>query len=167
MPASTISQILAYGPIVEDAFAAYFANIAAVSNANTQILTSRTRLTAAPFLRTPRISISVTHRANTEQRARTAGGLEFYCQKLFGLELQFAVNRENTSQSLATLEGLGFEACSGFAAALNSNSLPFYQVVTLEESGGASSIEADNDEIISALTWDGSLFIRPEQWPAS
>lgn len=166
MPASTVIELMGYETIVENALVNHFTdNVAAFAGA--QILTTRTTFADSGITRTPRLTIQCDHQSTGEQRATNADGDEYYCQRNFNLTFELSASRDNSSQSLATMEGAVFSNLLGMTAALNENNLPYYQVITLESNGSNPGTNGENDEVQTTITYEGSLYIKPDQWPTS
>lgn len=157
---------MGYETLVENALVNHFtSNVAAFTGA--QILTTRTDFDTSGITRTPRLTIQCDHQSTGEQRATNPDGDEYYCQRNFSLAFELAASRDNSSQSLANMEGAIYSNLLGMTAALNQNNLPYYQVITLESTGSTPGVNGENDEVQTTITYDGSLYIKPDQWPTS
>lgn len=166
MPATTIIELLGYESLVEDALATHFSdNVAAFTGA--QILTTRTNFADSGVTSTPRLSIQVDHQSTGEQQADNPDGDSYHCQRNFSLTFELAASRDNSSQSINTMEGAVFTNMMPMTAALNANNLPYYQVLSIEHTGATPGANGENDETLTTISFDGSLFIKPDQWPVA
>lgn len=164
MPASTIAALLDYETNIENALGTWLDN----TLANVQVLTPRTLLTSDPILTTPRVTVTLqVTGTNPNQQGYRANGNEYDAHKLGALTLSAVISRNNTSQSLTTLRGGIRQAMLSATAALNSNNLAYYQVVTLREQSSDTGPNGENDEIACRLGYAIEWFIKPEQWPST
>ena len=165
MPASTIAALLDYETNIEDALKAHFEN----TLPTTQILTPRVLIGTAPILTTPRITLVVgITGTNANQTGTRAGTSQDYdSHKLGTVQAIGTTRRDGTGQSLGTIRGNIRQAMLQATAALNSNTLPYYQVITLREGSCVSLSDSENDEISTQITYNLEFYIKPDQWPAS
>jgi hypothetical protein len=165
MPAATIAALLDYETNIEDALKAHFQN----TLPTTQILTPRVLIGTAPILTTPRITLVVgitgTNANQTATRANTSQ--DYDSHKLGTVQAIGTTRRDGTGQSLGTIRGNIRQAMLQATAALNVNTLPYYQVITLREGSCVSLSDAENDEISTQITYNLEFYIKPDQWPAS
>lgn len=135
-----------------------------------QVLTPRTLHSVENNLETPRAMVRMTSSGinPAEQEAkRTTDGARYYCHYNGQLEITVATRRNATGQDHGKLRGWLRVAMLGASAAFNSNTVPYYQTLRLYESGASQTFDGENDEIISALTYDLEWYIKPDQWAAS
>ncbi len=165
MAAPTNAALLDYETAIEDALATYLATLLT----GTQILTPRTVLSTSGTLSTPRVQLSVeiTGTNANQQNDRTTDGLWYDSHKLAQLSLACIVRRDTSGQSIGTLRGKVRVAMLSATAALTSNNLPYYQVITLREGSSRAGINPENDEIFHQLTYALEFWIKPDQWAAS
>lgn len=165
MPASTVAVLLDYESNFENALATHFSN----TLSNVQILTPRVLIASAPILVTPRVTISTTITGTNPNQTgtRPSDGSDYDSHKIGTIQLAATTRRDATGQALGTLRGQCRQAMLQATAALNSNTLPYYQTVILREASTTSAANPDNDEIASVLTYNLEFYIKPDQWPAS
>jgi hypothetical protein len=166
MPASTVAALLDYEANYEDALKSHLDNVNALSAV--QILTPRTLLTADPILTTPRITVSMalTGTNPNQQATRPNTSSEYDSHKLGAITFNCVVRRDGSGQSLTTLRGGVREAMLSATAALNANTLPYYQTITLREESSNFGPGVENDEIQATLTYGVEFYIIPTQWPS-
>ena len=164
MPASTIAALLDYEGNIEDALKDHFSN----TIANTQILTPRVLLTTQPILTTPRVTISVSISGTNPNQTgtRPTYNTDYDSHKLGSVQLLATVRRDGAGQALGTLRGQCRQAMLAATAALNSNVLPYYQIITLREGGTTPLSDPENDEIAAQLTYNLEFYIKPTEWPS-
>lgn len=166
MPASSIAQLLNYEGNYENAVRTYLA----AQLTGVQVLTPETLLTDETILETPRVTVAF-QLAGTfanQQANRTTDSAEYDAYKLGTLTLAGYVQRNNTSQSLQTLRGGVRKAMLAATAALNSNTLPYYQTVILREGPSQAPLAGENnDEIGFSQSYAVEFWIKPDQWAAS
>lgn len=167
MPAPTIAALLDYETNYEDALASWLSN----TLSNVKIYTPRTLLTATDGeeLKTPRVTVAMqlTGTNPNQQGTRTTDSAIYDAHKLGQITLTCTVQRNNTSQSLGTLRGGVRKQMLQATAALNANTLPYYQTLILREGAAVPTIDAENDEIQCSLGYELQFAIKPDQWAAS
>lgn len=165
MAAPTVAALLDYEGNIEDALAGYFNN----TLSGVQVLTPRVLIGAAPILTTPRVTIAVqiTGTNPNQTGTRPSDSSDYDSHKLGTVQVSATTRRDATGQALGTLRGQCRQAMLQATAALNSNTLPYYQIVTLREGSTTSGANPDNDEIASVLTYNLEFYIIPAQWPSS
>lgn len=165
MAAPTNAALLDFEGNIEDAVAAYLTS----AIASTQVLTMRTLLSSSGVLSTPRVTVNVaiTGTNANQQNNRTTDQGEYDSHKLAQLTLACVTRRDASGQSLGTLRGKVRVAMLKATAALTSNNLPYYQIVTLREGASQLSSDSTNDEIIHQLSYALEFWIKPDQWAAS
>lgn len=135
-----------------------------------QVLTPRTLNSVESNLETPRAMVRLTSSGinSSEQEAvRTTDSARYYAHYNGQLEITVATRRNDTSQDHGKLRGWLRVAMLGASAAFNSNTVPYYQTLRVQESGASQAFDGENDEIMSALTYNVEWFIKPDQWAAS
>ena len=164
MAATTIAFLLDYETNIEDALRTHFSN----TISNTQILTPRVLISSAPILTTPRVAISVSISGTNPNQTgtRPTYNTDYDSHKLGTVQLIATTRRDGTGQSLGTLRGQCRQAMLSATAALNVNTLPFYQVITLREAATTPLSDPDNDEIMAQISYNLEFYIKPDQWPA-
>lgn len=165
MAAPTNAALLDYESNIEDALGTYLT----AQIASTQILTPRTVLSTSGTLSTPRVTLSVeiTGTNANQQNDRTTDGQTYDSHKIGQLSLACIVRRDAGTQALGTLRGTVRNALLSATAALNSNNLPYYQIITLREGSSRLSFDEANDEISHSISYALEFFIKPDQWAAS
>lgn len=164
MPAPTVAALLDYEKNIEDALKTYLES----AIASTQILTTRTLLSAEEIQETPRVAVSFqTTGTNPNQQAiRPSNSAQYDSHKQGTLTLIATVRRNASGQDLGTLTGQLREALLKESEAFDATTLPYYQVVTLREGSCVPSISADNDEITRTLTYAVEFYIKTDAWPS-
>ena len=162
MPATYNYQLLDFETNYENALANYFAN--AVTN--TQILTPRVLLSSQPILTTPRVTIAVqiTGTNPNQTGVRTTDSRDYDSHKQGTVSLVCAVRRDASGQSIASLRGKVRVAMLDATQALTANNLPYYQTITLREGASNLGSDADNDEILTTMSYALEFYIKPDQW---
>lgn len=165
MAAPSIAALLDYETNIEDALATYLA--AQISS--TQVLTTRTLLTAEESLETPRVTVAVQIGGTdpNQQNNRTTDGAEYDSHKTGTLTLVAVMRRNASGQSMTTLRGGIRKAMLSATAALTASNLPYYQVTLLREGSCVAGFDATNDELSYTLNYSLEFFIKPDQWAAS
>jgi hypothetical protein len=165
MAAPTISALLDYETNIEDALKTYLTNVMAT----TQILTPRVLYSSQPILTTPRVAVSVTITGTNPNQTgtRTTDSKDYDSHKLGMVSLVATTRRDASGQSLGSLRGNCRAAMESATAALNSNTLPYYQILTLREAGSGIGADPENDEISAMLTWNLAFYIKPDQWASN
>lgn len=168
MAAPDNATLLDFESQYEDATVTYLEGISGTPFE--QVLTTRTLNSVEGNLETPRAMVRMTSAGinQAEQEAtRTTDGERYYCHYNGQIEVTAATRRNDVTQDHGKLRGWLRVAMLGATAAYNSNTVPYYQTLRLRESGADQTFDADNDEIVSALTYDIEWFIKPDQWAAS
>ena len=168
MAAPTVASLYNFETNYESALADYFANV----NAAWQILTPQTLANAAlgtDILRTPRITIEFAVTGTGIQKEFTAGvnyhGTEYYADRMGMVTLSIVTQRANVSQSYGLMRGAARQSMLELTQTFNTNTVPYYQTVDVTEGSSAQSPSADNDEILTALTFPLTFFILPTAFP--
>lgn len=165
MAAPTVAALLDYETNLEDALAGHFNN----TLSGVQVLTPRILIGSAPILTTPRVTLSVqiTGTNPNQTGTRPSDSSDYDSHKIGTVQVGATTRRDATGQSLGTLRGQCRQTMLQATAALNSNTLPYYQVVILREASTTSAANPENDEIASLLTYNLEFYIKTDQWPAS
>lgn len=166
MPAPNIATLFDYESVYEDALAGYFANLN--GNPFSTILTPRTNLAEDATLTTPRLVIrmGVTGQGIQENDQPNTSS-DYFSHRLAGIDFIVTTNRDNASQSHGLLRGYVRQAMLQSTAAMNANTVPYYQTIYVFESGSTQGIQEGNDEISTQLTYAIQFQIKPDQWPAA
>ena len=148
--------------------ASWFSN----TNASWQVLTPRTLanvVTGTDILRTPRITCEFHVTGTGIQKETSAGatsnGVQYYADRMAQVILTIVTQRANTVQSYPLMRGTARQAMLEVTQLFNSNTTPYYHVVDVTEGGSAQSPNADNDEIMTRLTFPVVFFILPTAFP--
>lgn len=166
MPAANVATFFDFESAYEDAAKAYLANVS--GNPFTQILTPRTLQSAQAFLTTPRIFVRMATGAVGAQEATVANFTQsLYTHRRGTLTLDVASARNDTAQNHGLLRGWARFAMQDIAQAFNSNSVPYYQTLFVTEEGAHQAPDADNDELITSLTFGVEFALITSQLPAS
>jgi hypothetical protein len=162
MPASTNAALLDYETNIEDALATYLDG----AITSTQVLTTRTLLTSDEILTTPRITVAVQIAGTnpSQQATKSSYAGDYDSHKLGTVSLVATMRRNASGQGMTALRGGIRAAMIPVVAALNGTNLPYYQILTLREGSCSTSFNADNDEIVYALTYALEFYIKPDQW---
>ena len=162
MAAPTNAALLDYEGNIEDALGTYLSNVLTA----TQVITPRTLIGTAPVLTTPRVTLSVQVTATdpNQQNNRTTDSKSYDSHKLGTVTLSCATRRDGTGLSLGALRGRVRVAMLDATAALTSTNLPYYEIQTLREGSATMASDADNDEILTVLSYSLAFFILPTQW---
>lgn len=165
MPASSIALLLDYERNYEDAIQTHLENVLT----GVQVLTPRDNVVDASWVTTPRVTVQVqiTGTNPNQQANRSTDQGEYDSHKLASVSFECAVQRNNTSQSMTNVVGGVRKALLQPTAALNANTLPYYQTITLRESASSPTFDAGNDEIARTLSYALEFYIKPTEWPAS
>jgi hypothetical protein len=166
MAAPDIPTLLDYETNLEDALTAYLVS----RHATWQVLTDRTAPAAEGKLRTPRVEVAftLTGSGTAEHQAGNRPDEPYYeSEKIGTLTVSVVAQRGASGQSLGQMRGALREDMLPRTLALTSVNVPYYEILDVTETGSTPSIFADNDEIISELTWSLRFFIKPAAWPAS
>ena len=166
MAAPDIPTLYDFETAYEDALANYFAGINGAPF--TYVYTPRTNGADEPKLATPRVTIamSITGTGVQEEFRQGSTTANYYAHKTGTIGLMVATQRSNTAQNHGNLRGRARQAMLEVTAALNSNTVPYYQTLFVTEQGATQSIDAENDEIITQLSYAIEFFIPPSSWPA-
>lgn len=168
MPAAPdIPTLYDFETAYESALANYFANLNGAPFA--QVLTPTTQTNTEPSLETPRVTLalSITGTGDKEDFRQGSTTANYYSHKVASLALSVATCRSNTAQNHGNLRGRARQAMLEVTAALNSNTVPYYQTIFVTEQSSSQAIDPDNDEIITQLTYGLEFWIKPDSWPAS
>lgn len=166
MPAPDIATLLDYETILEDAIAAYLVS----RHASWQVLTDRTLPAQEAKLETPRaeVAFALTGSGSAEHQAGNRPDEKYYeSHKIGSLSVRVVARRGGAGQSLGQMRGALREDMLPRTLALTSVNIPYYEILDVTESSSSPAIFADNDEIITELTWAVHFFIKPDAWPVS
>jgi hypothetical protein len=130
-------------------------------------LLSRACRPATPEIKTPRIEVAFATTGTLEhhQQARDGswyrdcytGTLTFVCTCL----------RKDGAQQPGALAGAVRAAMQSQADAFNAVSLPYHDVMFLEETASTPATDARDDEIILAIVFEIHVGVSENEWPPS
>lgn len=164
MPAPNIPDLFDFETHYENAVSNYYASIN--GNPFNQIVTPRTNLNVEGGLETPRLEVRLAITGTGIQEYPIPNSaVRFRPHKTASLTLRVATNRDNTSQPHGLLRGYARQGMLEVTAALNANTLPYYQTVFVVESGSIQGIADVNDEIVTDLTYAIEFAVQSSQWP--
>lgn len=168
MAAPTNANLLDFESNYENALVTYLTAINGTPFAQT--LTMRTLATAEAYLETPRAMVRMTSAGinpSEQESLRTTDSARYYCHYNGQIEMTVATRRNDATQDHGKLRGWLRVAMLGATASFNSNTVPYYETLRLSEAGSSQTYDPDNDEIVSAVTYNLEWFIKPDQWAAS
>ena len=94
-------------------------------------------------------------------------GAYYLSDKEAVITLDVCSGRNNPAQNHGLLRGLTRKGMLEMSTVLNSNTLPYYQTLDMIETGSTQGIDAENEEIISSISYAVRFFIIPAAFPAS
>ena len=170
MPAPNIATLFDFESPYEDALRNYFLNVNVGGFQFAQVTTPRTNIAGASELVTPRLQIrcGLTGLAPqgsgvNEEFAPNLG--QYYAYYTMGCALDVVTSRSNNSQPHGLYRGATRQGMLGVTAALNSNTVPYFQTVFMNPIGSVQSVDDSNDEIWTQLTYSWDFFIPPTSVP--
>ena len=170
MSAPNIATLYDFESAYEDAVKNYFANVNVGGQVFAQVVTPRTNLTAAEFLVTPRLQVKVamTGIGSGQEQPVTSANVSsnYYSHYTASLTLDVVTARSNASQLHGLLRGAVRQGMLEYTAALNSNTVPYYQTPFVTPQGSQQAIDGENDEIQTQLSYALDVFIQPSSYPA-
>ncbi len=174
MPAPNIATILDWETAYEGALRNYFQNVQlGAANAFVQVLTPATMANIAAnvntsYLLTPRLQIKMSASSTglEEVTGAATNGNYFYNEKQATIVLDVASRRDST-QNHGLLRGLTRQGMLSATAALNPTTNPYFQTLLLIETNSVQGVDAENEEIITSLTYQVKFAIIASQFPAS
>lgn len=165
MPAPNLPTLYDFETNFEAAVSNYFTN----ANSTWQVLNPRTLANVTlgtDFLQTPRITSVFELGATGDQKAFAGNSpTEYYCERTGTMTIDAVVSRQNTAQDYRLMRGTGRVAMLERTQAFNANSLPYYQVVDIVETGATQSVNPENDELLTKLSFMVKFAILPASFP--
>lgn len=168
MPAISIADLFNFESNFEGPLANYLTNV----NASWQILTPRTLANTAlgtDILRTPRIMAEVHVSGSGIQRETSAGatsnGTAYYSDRTAQVQLTIVTQRANVSQDYGLMRGRARQSMLEVTQVFNTNTTPYYQVIDVQEGGSVQMPNAENDEIMTQITFPFTFFVIPSAFP--
>ena len=168
MPAVSIADLFNFESNFEGPLANYLSNV----NASWQILTPRTLANVSvgtDILRTPRIMAEVHVTGSGIERTTSAGatsnGSLYYSYRTGQVQLTIVTQRANVSQNYGLMRGRARQAMMEVTQVFNSNTTPYYQVIDVQEGSSTQMPNAENDEIMTQITFPFSFFVQPTSFP--
>jgi hypothetical protein len=172
MPAPNIATLYDFESAYEDALRNYFLNVN-VGVLFNQILTPRTNLTVEAFVETPRLQI----RAGVVGLGATGAGTQetqvtisntattYYSHYMLSVAIDVVTQRSNTSQPHGLFRGAVRQGLLPISAILNNTTVPYYQTAFVSPGPSTQSVDIENDEIQTQITYDIQMFIPPASFP--
>lgn len=175
MSAPNIATLYDFETAYEDGAKGYFANLNIGGFTFPQVLTPRTNLTTANFVITPRLEVSFAITglgpagAGWPESPVTVGNTasNYYSYYQGTLTLGVVTSRSNTSQPHGLLRGATRQGMMEITAALNINTVPYYQTVFVTPLASIQGCDPTNDEITTQLTYQVEFDIPPSSFPNS
>ena len=173
MPAPNIASLFDFESAYEDALRNYFANVNVGGFTFPQVLTPRTNATQANFQTTPRLQI----KAGITGLAASGSGVQetqvtlnnvataYYSYYTMGVTLDVVTQRSNNSQPHGLLRGATRQGMLEYTAALNANTVPYYQTVFMNPGSCTQLVDPENDELISSLAYSLDFSIPASSMP--
>lgn len=172
MPAPNIAFLYDFESAYEDALANYYTNVNIGGQTFLQVVTPRSNLTAADFLKTPRLQVRLSQTgvgqtgSGWQEGDQPTSGADYYSYYQFQAELTVCTQRNNASQIHGVLRGGVRQGMMQATAIMNNNTLPYYQTADVFPLTSMQGI-AENDEIQTVLTYQLDVFIPPSSLPNS
>ena len=163
MPAPTAASLYDFESTYESALANYFANV----NASWQIITPQTVSNASvntDYQRTPRITIEFSITGTPDKRD-IANGSEYYSSRTGSYTIQAVSRRNEPTENHGLLRGSIRQGMLNAAAALNLVHIPYLETADVSETSSSQSVDPNNDEILTQLTYAVLFFIPPSSVP--
>ncbi len=174
MPAPNIATLYDFESPFEDALAHYFANVN-IGVTFGQVLTPRTNLATANFQATPRLQI----KAGVTGLAASGAGVQetsvtlnnvataYYSYYTLSVTLDVITQRSNTSQPHGLYRGAVRQGMLEYTASMNNSTIPYYQTTFVNPGASTQIIDADNDAIITSLSYSLDFSIPASSFPNS
>lgn len=172
MPAPNVATLYDFESAYENALGNYFTNLNVGGQTFTQVVTPRSNLTAAEFMKTPRLQVRISQMGlgqagsgwpeNDATIANVASNYYSYYQ--FNAELTVVTQRNNSSQNHGLLRGAVRQGMLKPTAIMNANTVPYYQTLDVFPLTSLQGIDPENDEISTALTYQIDTFIPPSSF---
>lgn len=160
MPAPDIATLYDFETAYEDALANYIGTV----NATWQVLTPRSNINVDTIVVTPRVTIEFSITGTGEQR-EIQNNVEYYADRRGMFTIQAVSGRNDPAQNHGQMRGAIRQAMLGSQAVFNANSVPYYQTIDLSEGGSSQSVNAENDEILTQLTYPIWFSFMPSAYP--
>ncbi len=175
MPAPNIANLFDFESPFEDALRNYFTNVNVGGFQFAQVLTPRTTLSQEAFQETPRLQI----KAGVTGLAASGSGVQetqvtlnnvattFYSYYTMGITLDVVTQRSNNNQPHGLYRGAVRQGMLEYTASMNNTSLPYYQTTFLNPGACTQIVDAENDAIISSLSFSLDFSIPASSMPNS
>lgn len=163
MPAPNIATLYNFESAYEDAASAHLANISGIS----QVLTPRTNIAAEAYAETPRATVVMAIQGHDDQAVAYANASDGYADNHWRgvLSVDLATARNSGSQNHGLLRGAIRNAILNNGAVFSNTALPYYQTLEVMDAGSAQTVDPENDEIITRLSFNVTFFIPSASFP--
>ena len=175
MPAPNIASLYDLEGAYETALRNYFVNVNVGGFLFNQVLTPQTNANVEAFQETPRLQIKcgitglAASGSGVQETAVTLSNTatNYYSFYTLGVTLDVITQRQNTSQPHGLYRGAVRQGMLSYTASMNANVLPYYETALVVPQGTTQAIDADNDSLISSLSYTMGVWIPPSSMPNS
>lgn len=175
MPAPNIATLFDLESPYEDSLRNYFANVNIGGVQFAQILTPRTNTNIEAFSETPRLQIKAAivglqaSGSGVQEDTAVIGATPttYYSYYTMSVTLDVVTQRSNASQPHGLYRGATRQGMLEYTAAMNANTVPYYQTVFVNPGSSNQMVDLENDAIITQISYTLDFHIPPTSFPNS